>query len=128
MWNAASVRERVEQGGEGATMSRARTTRDPIEIRLWVEEHGGAPAADRAGVLRIDFRAGGRSPEAAWVRWFERFDTSGLALRYLPEGGSLCHELVSGPADDERHGAAIPPASLKPARARPVAYLRLADR
>lgn len=109
-------------------MSRARTTRDPIEIRLWVEEHGGAPAADRAGVLRIDFRRAGRPPEAAWVRWFERFETNGLALRYLPEGASLCHELVSGPADDERHGAAARPATVRPARVKPVAYLRLADR
>lgn len=109
-------------------MSRARTTRDPIEIRLWVEEHGGVPHADGAGVLRIDFRAAARSPEAAWVRWFELFEANGLALRYLPEGASPCHELVSGPADDERHGALRRPASVRPARLRPVAYLRLADR
>lgn len=109
-------------------MSRARTTRDPIEIRLWAEEHGGVPFAGGAGGLRIGFGAAARSSETAWVRWFELFEANGLALRYLPEGGSLCHELVSGPADDERQGAAARPASLRPARARPVAYLRLADR
>ncbi|HEX8359789.1 MAG TPA: hypothetical protein VF613_06775 [Longimicrobium sp.] len=107
-------------------MSRARTTRDPIEIRLWVEEHGGAPVVD--GALRIDFGRAVRPAEAVWVRWFAAFETLGLALRYLPEGGSRCHELVRGPADDERHGALPRPARVRPARMRPVAYLRLADR
>jgi hypothetical protein len=112
-------------------MSRARTTRDPIEIRLWVEEHAGVPVVDAAGgVPRVDFGRAARPGEAAWVRWFEAFETLDLALRYLPEGGSRCHELVRGPADDERHGMVPRPARARPARPRPVAYLSLhvADR
>ncbi len=106
-------------------MSRARTTRDPIEIRLWMEAHGGAPAVD--GALRIEFGRATRALEVVWVRWFAQFEAEDLALRYLPRGGSRCHELVRGPADDERHGA-LPPARVRPARPRAVAYLRLADR
>jgi hypothetical protein len=70
----------------------SKTTTDHDEIRRWVEEHGGRPAAvrgtgdgDDPGVLRIDFPGGAGEEELepiSWDQWFEKFDESGLALLY----------------------------------------------
>jgi hypothetical protein len=68
------------------------TTTDHDEIRQWVEEHDGRPAAvigtggdDDAGVLRFDF-PGGAGEESLepipWDEWFAKFDEEGLALLY----------------------------------------------
>ena len=72
--------------------SNAKTTTDHDEIRRWVEEHGGRPAAVRGtgddndpGVLRIDFPGGAGEDELepiSWDRWFEKFDENGLAFMY----------------------------------------------
>jgi hypothetical protein len=75
--------------------STSHTTTDHDEIRRWVEEHGGKPAAvrgtgsgDDAGVLRIDF-PGGAGEESLehleWPQFFEKFDDEGLALLYQEE-------------------------------------------
>ena len=60
----------------------SKTTTDHDEIRRWVEEHGGRPAAvtqtgngDDAGILRIDFDEPGgdddnRLEEISWEEWF----------------------------------------------------------
>jgi hypothetical protein len=72
--------------------SSTKTTTDHDEIRRWVEQHGGRPAAVRRtgdghdpGVLRIDF-PGGAGEEAlepiSWDEWFEKFDENGLAFVY----------------------------------------------
>lgn len=63
------------------------------QIREWVEERGGHPAAvkstrggrgkDDPGIIRIDFPgySGARSLEPIdWDTWFDKFDQSGLAL------------------------------------------------
>ena len=72
--------------------SSSKTTTDHDEIRSWVEEHDGRPAAVRdtgddgdPGVLRIDFPggAGADSLETLdWDEWFRKFDESGLAFLY----------------------------------------------
>jgi hypothetical protein len=72
--------------------SSTKTTTDHDEIRRWVEQHGGRPAAvrgtgdgDDPGVLRIDF-PGGAGEEAlepiSWDEWFEKFDKENLAFLY----------------------------------------------
>ncbi len=72
--------------------SETRTTTDHDEIRRWVEDHGGAPAAVRdtssaedPGVLRID-SPGGAGDESLepveWEEWFAKFEDSRLALLY----------------------------------------------
>jgi hypothetical protein len=63
------------------------------EIREWVEQRGGHPAAVKStrggrgkgdpGIIRIDFPgySGARTLEPIdWDEWFEKFDESGLAL------------------------------------------------
>jgi hypothetical protein len=72
--------------------SNTKTTTDHDEIRRWVEEHGGRPAAvrgtgdgDDPGVLRIDFPGGAGEDELepiSWDRWFKKFDENGLAFLY----------------------------------------------
>ncbi len=72
--------------------SETRTTTDHDEIRRWVEDHDGTPAAVRdtssgedVGVLRIDF-PGGAGEESlehvGWDEWFEKFEDNRLALLY----------------------------------------------
>jgi hypothetical protein len=74
------------------TSSETRTTTDHDEIRRWVEEHGGKPAAVRGtggdgdpGILRIDFPGGAGEEQIdpiPWDEWFEKFDREGLAFMY----------------------------------------------
>lgn len=64
---------------------------DHEDIRRWVEERGGHPAAVRGtgakgdpGVLRLDFPDGDEGEErlehVSWDDWFRKFDESDLAL------------------------------------------------
>lgn len=72
--------------------SRSSTTTDRDEIRRWVEDHGGKPAAvrgtgdgDELGVLRIDFPGGAgedRLEHVSWDDWFDAFEQSELAFLY----------------------------------------------
>ena len=76
--------------------STSKTTTDHDEIRRWVEEHGGKPAAvkdtgenrDDPGILRIDM-PGGAGDEyfdhISWDEWFEKFEESKLAFVYQEE-------------------------------------------
>lgn len=78
--------------------SDTRTTTDHDEIRRWVEEHDGKPAAvrgtgegDDAGILRVDF-PGGAGEDAlehiGWDDWFAKFEESNLAFLYQEEKAS----------------------------------------
>lgn len=85
-----------------------RVTTDHDEIRRWVESHGGRPARvrgnvadDRVGLLRIDFgQKHAKEPLMAlsWEDFFDRFDSSDLAMLYRVngnEGGGMpFHRLV----------------------------------
>jgi len=73
--------------------SETNTTTDHDEIRRWVEQHDGRPAAVRgtegdgegAGVLRIDFPGGAGEDDlrpVSWEEWFATFDDRGLAFLY----------------------------------------------
>jgi hypothetical protein len=72
--------------------SASTTTTDHDEIRRWVEEHDGVPAAvrgtgegDDPGILRIDFPGGAGADELQpieWDEWFRTFDGRGLAFLY----------------------------------------------
>jgi ABC-type nitrate/sulfonate/bicarbonate transport system substrate-binding protein len=71
--------------------STTKTTTDYAEIRRWVEEHGGTPAAVKGtgngdpGVLRIDFPGGAGEDELdhiTWDEWFQKFDSENLAFLY----------------------------------------------
>jgi hypothetical protein len=78
--------------------SKTVTTTDHDEIRSWVEQHGGKPAAvrstgddDDAGVLRIDFPGGAGEDQLehiGWDAWFDKFESQGLALLYQDEKAS----------------------------------------
>jgi hypothetical protein len=71
-----------------ARMAEAKTTTDHDEIRSWVEERGGRPAAVRetggngdAGILRIDFGDQDEGlDEISWDEFFETFDENNLAF------------------------------------------------
>lgn len=75
-----------------AAASESTTTTDHGQIRRWVEEHGGKPAAVKGtggvgdpGVLRIDFPGGAegdRLEHVGWEDWFQKFEDSGLAFLY----------------------------------------------
>jgi hypothetical protein len=67
----------------------SRVLTDHRQIRNWVEERGGHPAAvegtgsrDDAGLLRIDFPGDrdDRLEEIGWDEFFEKFDEKNLAL------------------------------------------------
>ena len=76
--------------------SKPNVTTDHGEIRRWVEERGGHPAAvkstrsgrgkgDRTGILRIDFpgySGAGSLQEISWEEFFEKFDEEKLAFLY----------------------------------------------
>ena len=78
--------------------SETRTTTDRDEIRRWVEQHDGSPAAvrrtrsnDSAGVLRFDFPGGAGEDELEhidWDDWFDAFDDNNLALLYQEQKSS----------------------------------------
>jgi hypothetical protein len=75
-----------------ATASDTRTTTEHDEIRRWVEEHGGKPAAVKGtggdgdpGILRIDFPGGAGEEDLehiSWDEWFRKFDEEKLAFLY----------------------------------------------
>ena len=78
---------------QASTSSETRTTTDHDEIRRWVEEHGGKPAAiqgtersgDDPGMLTIDFPGGTGQDQlehVSWDEWFRKFDENGLAFLY----------------------------------------------
>ena len=83
----------------GSTRSRARRTRNPVEIRLWIEARGGVPAFGQNGVLLVTFD-GGWAREEDWVRWFARFEEEDLAFVFHPEEESRIYQLLRGPADE----------------------------
>ena len=78
--------------------SETRTTTDRDEIRRWVEQHDGSPAAvrrtrskDSPGVLRFDFPGGAGEDELEhidWDEWFDAFDGNNLALLYQEQKSS----------------------------------------
>lgn len=71
-------------------MSTSSITTDHAEIKRWVEERGGFPAAvrrteseDDLGVLRIDFpgySGEGSLERVEWEDWFDTFETKELAF------------------------------------------------
>jgi hypothetical protein len=78
--------------------SESKTTTDHEEIKRWVEEHDGEPAAVRAtesdgdpGILRIDF-PGGAGEESldhiSWDEWFNKFEENDLAFLYQEQKAS----------------------------------------
>ena len=79
-------------------VSETRTTTDRDEIRRWVEQHDGSPAAvrrtrskDSPGVLRFDFPGGAGEDELEhidWDDWFDAFDDNNLALLYQEQKSS----------------------------------------
>jgi hypothetical protein len=72
--------------------SESSTTTDHDEIKAWVESNDGKPACvrdtgkgDDPGILRFDFPGGAgedKLEELSWDEWFEKFESSGLALLY----------------------------------------------
>ena len=76
--------------------SKSNITTDHEQIRQWVEERGGHPAAvkrtrggrgrgDDSGILRIDFpgySGQGTLEEISWDEFFEKFDRENLAFLY----------------------------------------------
>jgi hypothetical protein len=76
-------------------------TADHAEIRRWVEERGGRPAAVRSeegrGRLAVAFDGTDCDP-LSWDEFFERFDRESLAFAYPPDGngdGARDAKLVS---------------------------------
>ena len=79
-------------------MAESKTTTNHDEIRRWVEDRGGRPAAVRdtggdgdAGILRIDFGDQEEGlEEISWDDFFKTFDESNLAFLFqdTTEGGS----------------------------------------
>jgi hypothetical protein len=76
----------------------SKVTTDHKEIRRWVEERGGYPAAvksttgkDDPGLLRIDYEgySGKESLERiSWEEFFEKFEEKKLAFLYQDEKSS----------------------------------------
>jgi hypothetical protein len=74
-------------------MAESKTTTNHDEIRRWVEERGGRPAAvtetggdGDAGILRIDFGDEDEGlREISWDEFFNTFDESNLAFLYQDE-------------------------------------------
>jgi hypothetical protein len=70
-------------------------TADHAEIRRWVEERGGRPAAVRSdggrGRLAVAFDGADCEP-LSWDEFFERFDRESLAFAYPPDAGDGARE------------------------------------
>jgi len=74
-------------------MAESKTTTNHDEIRRWVEERGGRPAAvtdtggdGDAGILRIDFGDEDEGlHEISWDEFFKTFDENNLAFLYQEE-------------------------------------------
>jgi hypothetical protein len=81
-------------------MAEAKVTTDHDEIRRWVEERGGYPAAVRStrtkddpGILRIAFPNAPNAKdddleEISWDEFFKKFDEANLALIYQEKTAS----------------------------------------
>lgn len=79
-------------------MASSKVTTNHDEIRSWVEERGGFPAAvkrteskDDLGVLRIDFPGYSGEDSLArvdWDDWFDAFEDNELAFLYQEETAS----------------------------------------
>ncbi|OHV87376.1 hypothetical protein [Mesorhizobium sp. ORS 3428] len=71
-------------------MSEAKTTTNHDEIRKWIEERGGRPAAVRTqgegGILRVDFGEPEESLESiGWDEFFRIFEENDLAFLHQDE-------------------------------------------
>jgi hypothetical protein len=101
----------------GRTSRLSRTLVDHDEIRSWVEQRGGWPAAVKRtsrgegdiGMIRIDFpgySGEGKLERIDWEDWFGKFDESNLALivQERTAGGEISHfnKLVSRETIEER--------------------------
>lgn len=79
----------------GSSKGEAKVTSDHDEIRRWVEERGGHPAAVKSterngdpGLLRIDFpgySGEGELEPIGWDEFFRKFDEKKLAFLYQDE-------------------------------------------
>jgi hypothetical protein len=112
-----------------AARANTRVTIDHEEIRRWVEERGGRPAAVKAtrkkgdpGIIRIDFPgySGDDTLEPiSWDEWFKKFDQSNLAFVYQETTArgqkSNFNKLVSRESVDLKTGdtKARPPRRLR---------------
>ncbi len=100
-------------------MALSKTTQDHEEIRQWAEQRGAKPGEvastegkDGPGILRIMFPKAphhndGALKEISWEDFFEKFDSSGLALVYqdvTAEGAESNFNKLIHP-DDEDHPA-----------------------
>jgi hypothetical protein len=73
-------------------MPAAKTTTDHDEIRKWVEERGGKPAAVKGtggkkdpGIIRVRFPGYGDDSalkDISWEEFFQKFDENELAFLY----------------------------------------------
>jgi hypothetical protein len=77
--------------------SKSKTTTNHEEIRRWVEQHDGTPAAvkdtggaDDPGILRINLPGGAQESleEMSWDEWFSKFEDNKLAFLYQEEKAS----------------------------------------
>lgn len=99
--------------GEVEHPIRARTATDHGEIRTWVEDHGGKPAAVKrthkggdVGIIRIMFPEAPNSEhdaleEISWEEFFQEFDKRELALLY-DEEGSLFTKIIGRDTAEKR--------------------------
>jgi hypothetical protein len=85
--------------GSTARRTRSRETRNPVEIRLWIEAHGGVPGFGQNGALLVTFD-GGWAREEDWVRWFARFEEQDLTFMYHPEEEGRTCRLLRNLADE----------------------------
>jgi hypothetical protein len=79
-------------------MATSKSTTDHNEIRKWVEERGGKPAAVKAtgggddpGIIRVMFPAFGDDSalkEISWDEFFRKFDENNLAFLYQEKKAS----------------------------------------
>ena len=70
-------------------MSSSETTTDHDAIRRWVEARNGRPAVvkgtegkDGEGILRVEFRHGGKLEDIDWDEFFQTFEDRNLAFLY----------------------------------------------
>jgi len=93
-------------------MAEAKTTTDHNEIRRWVEERGGFPAAVKStgdqndpGLLRIDypgFSGEERLQKISWEEFFTKFDSENLAFLYQEQPDSRFSKLIDRTSVDAK--------------------------
>ena len=92
-------------------MAEAKTTTNHDEIRRWVEDRGGRPAAvtatgsgDDPGILRIDFGDQDEGlEEISWDEFFQAFDENDLVFLYSDEGDSRFNKFISRETAEAQH-------------------------